>query len=120
MMPARSDSSTRAPNALDRFLIELFGRIEHRMIGHRAPGPCGGEHEHSRQLGRDLTQVLEMRSSLEDIGDRVVIDLAHHFSDARYIVGWSLQSTRSCLNELGLLMVEKNSSRYAFDSRRFP
>ena len=78
MVRACASRGAGPPDAVRRFVKQHLRRAEHRVVGSRAAGAGGREHQQSGELGGHVTQVFEVGTGREDVRDRQVVERVGH------------------------------------------
>ena len=78
----------RPPDAVPRLVEQHLGRAQHRVIGRRAAGAGGREHQQARELGGHVTQAFELGTRRENVRDREVVERVGHGHGLYKQKGW--------------------------------
>src|SRR5881409_891358 len=74
-MPARAGERPGAPHAVDRVSEHAGSRLEHRVVRHRGTLPAARRQDQdSGKLRHNLSQILEVPSLFNEVGNGVVVD----------------------------------------------
>ena len=81
MVPPGPRRRPRAQHGVSRLVERPLGREEHRVIRSRGQRAARRKDQQSGQLGRNLSQVFEVRTDLDDVASRVVVKDHNGISD---------------------------------------
>ena len=78
----------RPPDAVLRLVEQHLRRGEHRVIGSRAAGARGREHQQARELRGHVTQAFEFGTGRKYVRDREVVERVGHGQELYKQKGW--------------------------------